>query len=64
MQADSLPTELSGNPDTERLLKKLKGKLKKKILERNDNEHVATQNLWDVAKPVFRGKYTAIQSSL
>ena len=44
-------------------LKKSKGKLKK-ILETNDNENMTTQNLWDVAKAVLRGKFTAIQSYL
>ena len=34
----------------------------KKIIETNDNENRTTQNLWDVAKAVLRGKFTAIQS--
>ena len=34
---------------------------KKKILETNDNENT-TQNLWDAAKAVIRGKLIAIQS--
>ena len=34
---------------TNRLLKKSTGK-SKKILETNDNEKMATQNLWDAAK--------------
>ena len=29
----------------------------KKFLERNDNENTATQNLWDAAKAVLRGKF-------
>ena len=37
---------------------------KKKILERNDNENTTTQNLWDTAKAVLRGKFIAIQSNL
>ena len=37
---------------------------KKKILERNDNENTTTQNLWDTAKAVLRGKFIAIQSYL
>ena len=41
------------------LLKKSKGKLKK-FLETNDNENT-TQNLWDAAKAVLRGKFIAIQ---
>ena len=35
----------------------------KKFLETNDNENT-TQNLWDAAKAVPRGKFTAIQSYL
>ena len=34
----------------------------KKILERNDNENMTNQNLWDAAKAVLRGKFIAIQS--
>ena len=36
----------------------------KKYLETNDNESTMTQNLWDVAKAVLRGKFIAIQSHL
>ena len=36
----------------------------KKYLETNDNENTTTQNLWDAAKAVLRGKFTAIQSYL
>ena len=36
----------------------------KKYLETNDNENMTTQNLWDAAKAVLRGKFTAIQSYL
>ena len=35
-----------------------------KYLETNDNENTMTQNLWDAAKAVLRGKFTAIQSYL
>ena len=35
----------------------------KKLIETNDNENTATQNLWDAAKAV-RGKFIAIQSYL
>ena len=35
----------------------------KKFLETNDSENT-TQNLWDAAKTVLRGKFTAIQSCL
>ena len=36
----------------------------KKYLETDDNENTTTQNLWDTAKAVLRGKFTAIQSYL
>ena len=36
----------------------------KKCLETNDNENTTTQNLWDAAKAVLRGKFIAIQSYL
>ena len=34
----------------------------KKFQETNDNENTTTQNLWDAAKAVLRGKFIAIQS--
>ena len=36
----------------------------KKYLETNDNENTMTQNIWDTAKSVLRGKFIAIQSHL
>ena len=36
----------------------------KRYLEANDNENRMTQNLWDAAKAVLRGKFIAIQSYL
>ena len=36
----------------------------KKYLETNDNENTTTQNLWNAAKAVLRGKLKAIQSNL
>ena len=36
----------------------------KKFLETNGNENITTQNLWDAAKAVLRGKFIAIQSYL
>ena len=36
----------------------------KNFLETNDNENMTTQNLWDSAKAVLRGKFIAIQSYL
>ena len=34
----------------------------KKFLETNENELTTTQNLWDTAKAVLRGKFIAIQA--
>ena len=34
----------------------------KKYLETNSNENTTTQNLWDSAKAVLRGKFISIQS--
>ena len=36
----------------------------KKYLKTNDNENTTTQNLWDSAKAVLRGKFIAIQAFL
>ena len=36
----------------------------KKFLETNDSENRTTQNLWDAAKAVLRGRFIAIQSYL
>ena len=36
----------------------------KKLLETNDNENTTTQNLWEAAKAILRGKFIAIQSYL
>ena len=36
----------------------------KKYLETNDNENITTQNLWNAAKAVLRGKFIAIQTYL
>ena len=36
----------------------------KKYLETNDNEDTTTQNLWDAAKAVLRGKFIATQAFL
>ena len=36
----------------------------KKQPETNDNENMMTQNLWDAAKAVLRGKFIATQSYL
>ena len=36
----------------------------KKFLETKENELTTIQNLWDTAKAVLRGKFTAIQAYL
>ena len=36
----------------------------KNFLEANENELTTTQNLWDTAKAVLRGKFIAIQAYL
>ena len=33
-------------------------------IEMNENENTTTQNLWDTAKAVLRGKFIAIQAYL
>ena len=33
----------------------------KEFLETNDNENTTTQNLWDAAKAVLRGKFIVIK---
>ena len=45
----------------------VKNEIKDKIkgfLETNENELTTTQNLWDTAKAVLRGKFIAIQANL
>ena len=44
-------------------MEEIKGEIKK-ILETNDNENMTTQNLWNAAKAILRGKFIAIQSYL
>ena len=36
----------------------------KTFLEANDNEDMTTQNLWDAAKAVLKGKFIAIKFCL
>ena len=50
---------LNNNQVTEEIKREIK-----KFLETNDNENTTTQNLWDAAKAVLRGKFIAIQSYL
>ena len=33
-------------------------------MEANENDNTTTQNFWNAAKAVIRGKYTAIQAFL
>ena len=46
--------------NNQQVTEKIKRKIK--FLETNDNENMTTQNLWDAAKAVLRGKFIAIQS--
>ena len=52
-------TFLNNQQVTEEIKKEIK-----KFLDTNDNENRTTQNLWDAAKTVLRGKFIAIQSYL
>ena len=52
-------TFLSNQKVTEEIKREIK-----KFLETNDNENMTTQNLWEAAKAVLRGKFIAIQSYL
>ena len=52
-------TFLNNQQVTEEIKRKIK-----KFIETNDNENMTTQNLWDAAKAVLRGKFIAIQSYL
>ena len=47
--------------NNQQVTEEIKRKIKK-FLETNDNENTTTQNLWDAAKAVLRGKFIAIQS--
>ena len=46
--------------NNQQVTKEIKREIKK-FLETNDNENT-TQNLWDTAKAVIRGKFIAIQT--
>ena len=50
-------TFLNNQQVTEEIKRKIK-----KFLETNDNENMTTQNPWDAAKAILRGKFIAIQS--
>ena len=47
--------------NNQEITEEIKEKMKT-YLETNDNENTATQNLWDAAKAVLRGKFIATQS--
>ena len=47
--------------NNQKVIEEIKREIKK-ILEKNENENTTTQNLWDAAKAVLRGKFIAIQS--
>ena len=49
--------------NNQQVTEKIKREIKKYI-KTNDNEKTTTQNLWDAAKTVIRGKFIAIQSYL
>lgn len=46
--------------NNQQVTKNMKGQIKKFHKETNDNENTVTQNLWDVAEAVLRGKFTPI----
>ena len=52
-------TLLNNQEITEEIIEEVK-----KYLETNDNENTTTQNLWNAAKTVLRGKFIAIKSDL
>ena len=47
-------------PNNQEITEEIKEETKN-YLETDDNENMITQNLWDAAKPVLRGKFIAIQ---
>ena len=49
--------------NNQQVTEEIKRKIKK-FPETNDNEITTTQNLWDAAKAVLRGKFITIQSYL
>ena len=49
--------------NNQQVTKEIKREIKK-FLETNDNGNKTTQNQWDAAKAVLRGKFIAIQSYL
>ena len=49
--------------NNQEITEEIKGEIKK-YLETNGNENTLTQNLWDAAKAVLRGKFIPIQPYL
>ena len=49
--------------NNQEITEEIRGEIKK-YLETNDNENTTTENLWDAAKAVLRGKFIAIQAYL
>ena len=49
-------------PNNQQVTEEIKREIKK-FLETNVNENTTTQNLWDAAKTVLRGKFIAMQFS-
>ena len=49
--------------NNQQVAEEIKGEIKN-FLQTNDNENMTTQNLWDAAQAVLRGKFIAIQSYL
>ena len=50
-------------PNSQQVTEEIKREIKK-FRETNDDENTTTQNLWDTAKAVLRGKFIAIQAYL
>ena len=50
-------------PNNQEITEEFKEEMKK-YLEKNDSKNMTTQNLWDAAKAVLRGKFIAIQAYL
>ena len=50
-------------PNNQEITEEIKEEIKK-YLETNDNENMTTQNQWNAAQAVLRGKFIAIQSYL
>ena len=45
------------------IIEEIKGKIRKH-LEKNENENIPYQLIWDAAKALLRGKFIAIQAHL